>query len=161
MQNQSTKKAQTHARVLRRDMTDAERTLWSRLRGEQLGVKFRRQHPLGNYIADFACLCPGLVVELDGAQHQDQQAYDARRDAFFRDQGFDVLRFASNTPFLNLDGVLQVIADRLAALAAPAPIPAFPQRGKEQDTSFPYRGKEQDSSFPNGGKDQHLSGASS
>ena len=116
-------------------MTDSERKLWSRLRGEQLGVKFRRQHPLGHYIADFTCLHPKLVVELDGVQHQDQQAYDARRDAFFRTQGFAVLRFPTNAPFLNLDGVLQVIADYLAALAALAPIPAFPQRGKEPNHS--------------------------
>lgn len=62
-------------------MTDAERALWSRLRGEQLGVKFRRQHPLGGYVADFACLAPRLIVELDGSQHANQQAYDDRRDA--------------------------------------------------------------------------------
>ncbi len=116
-------------------MTDSERKLWAGLRGEQLGVRFRRQHPLGNYIADFACLGPKLIVELDGSQHQDQQAYDARRDAFFRAQGFGVLRFPTNVPFLNLDGMLQVIADRLAALAAPAPIPTFPQRGKEPNHS--------------------------
>jgi very-short-patch-repair endonuclease len=142
MQHQSTPAAQANARALRAAMTDSERKLWPRLRGAQLGVKFRRQHPLGHYIADFVCLHPGLVVELDGVQHQDQQAYDARRDAFFRAQGFEVLRFPTNTPFLHLDGMLQVIADRLAALAAPAPIPAFPQRGKEQDISFPQRGKE-------------------
>ena len=112
-------------------MTDSERKLWTVLRSEQLGVKFRRQHPLGNYIADFACLGLRLIVELDGSQHQDQQTYDVRRDAFFRVQGFEVLRFPSNAPFLNLDGVLQVIADRLAVLAAPAPIPTFPQGGKE------------------------------
>ena len=60
-------------------MTDGERRLWSRLRGEQLGVKFRRQHPLGSYVADFACLEPRLIVELDGSQHADQAGYDARR----------------------------------------------------------------------------------
>ncbi len=123
-------------------MTDSERKLWAALRSEQLGVKFRGQHPLGNCIADFACLGPELIVELDGSQHQDQPAYDARRDAFFRAQGFEVLRFPANVPFLNLDGMLQVIADRLAVLAAPAPIPTFPQRGKVQDISFPQRGNE-------------------
>ncbi|OUM01680.1 endonuclease domain-containing protein [Variovorax sp. JS1663] len=132
MQNQSTPIAQKHARTLRRGMTDSERKLWFGLRGEQLGVKFRRQHPLGNYIADFACLSPKLIVELDGAQHQTQRAYDAERDAFFRHQGFDVLRFASNDPFNQLDGVLQAILDRLDELALHAPIPTFPQRGKEQ-----------------------------
>jgi very-short-patch-repair endonuclease len=81
MQKQSTPTAQRHARTLRHEMTDSERKLWSGLRGEQMGVKFRRQHPLGNYIVDFACLTPKLIVELDGSQHAVQQAYDARRDA--------------------------------------------------------------------------------
>lgn len=131
MQNQATPKARLHARVLRRGMTDSERKLWPGLRGEQLGVKFRRQHPLGVYVADFACLAPKLVVGLDGSQHADRAAYDAQRDAFFHAQGFDVLRFAPNDPFLNFDGVLTAIAHRLAKLAPLAPIPAFPQRGKE------------------------------
>ena len=132
MQNQATPKAQVNARILRREMTDAERRLWSRIRDEQLGAKFRRQHPLGAYIADFACLSPRLVIELDGTQHQAQQDYDSKRDAFFHAQGFKVLRFPSNAPFFNLEGVLQVIASQLTAVTSAAPIPAFPQRGKEQ-----------------------------
>jgi very-short-patch-repair endonuclease len=131
MQNQATPTAQANARTLRRAMTDAERRLWARIRDEQLGVKFRRQHPLGSYIADFACLSPKLVIELDGTQHQTQQNYDSKRDAFLRAQGFEILRFPSNAPFLNLDGVLQVIASQLTAMTPVAPIPAFPQRGKE------------------------------
>ncbi len=134
MQQQSTPTAQRNARSLRREMTDSERKLWSRLRGEQLGVKFRRQHPLGNYIADFACLDPKLVVELDGSQHADQEEYDARRDAFLQAQGFALLRFASNEPYSNMDGTLTVIHERLKTLAGAAPNPAFPQRGKERDT---------------------------
>src|SRR5688572_19278929 len=104
MQNHPTANAQTNARTLRREMTDSERRLWSRLRMEQLGVKFRRQHPLGNYIADFACLHPKLIVELDGSQHADQAEYDAARDQYFRVNGFSVLRFATNEPLINLDG---------------------------------------------------------
>jgi very-short-patch-repair endonuclease len=134
MQNQSTPTAQRNARDLRRGMTDSERKLWSGLRAEQLGVKFRRQHPLGNYIADFASLNPKLVVELDGSQHADQKDYDARRDAFFRAQGFTVLRLPSNEPLLNLPGVLTAVLEQLKTLAGDAPIPAFPQRGKEKDT---------------------------
>ncbi len=132
MQHQATTTAQVNARVLRRAMTDAERRLWSRLRGEQLGVKFRRQHPIGSYVADFVCLSPPLVIELDGSQHEEQGAYDAKRDAFLKSQGFYVLRFPTNAPFLNLEGVLQVIADQLTLVTCSAPIPAFPQRGKEQ-----------------------------
>lgn len=130
MQNQSSPNAQRNARALRREMTDSERKLWSGLRGEQLGVKFRRQHPLGNYIADFACLHPKLIVELDGSQHQAQADYDARRDAFLRAQGFDVLRFGSNDPFVNLEGVLQAIVNRLAELTAACPHPDLPPEGE-------------------------------
>jgi len=130
MQNQSTPKAQQNARVLRREMTDSERRLWSGIRSEQLGVKFRRQHPIGNYIADFACLDPLLIVELDGSQHQTQEAYDARRDAFLRAQGFDVLRFGSNDPFVNFEGVLQAIVDRLGELTAACPHPNLPPEGE-------------------------------
>lgn len=130
MQNQSTPNAQTNARTLRREMTDSERRLWRGLRSEQLGVKFRRQHPLGNYIADFACLAPKLIVELDGSQHQQQQAYDAVRDAFFRSEGFSVLRFASNEPFINLEGVLQAIAHRVALSSAAFPHPNLPPEGE-------------------------------
>jgi len=132
MQNQATPAAQVNARTLRRGMTEAERRLWARIRDEQLGVKFRRQHPLGSYIADFACLSPKLVIELDGTQHQANQDYDSKRDAFFHAQGFKILRFPSNAPFLNLDGVLQVIASQLTGMTPVAPNPAFPQRGKEQ-----------------------------
>ncbi len=137
MQNQSTPNAQRNARVLRREMTETERKLWTGLRSEQLGVKFRRQHPLGNYIADFACLDPKLIIELDGSQHLQQQSYDATRTAFFRSQGFAVLRFASNEPFINLVGVLQAIAHRLDAMSAPSPHPRLPPLGEgaTQDTS--------------------------
>lgn len=134
MQDQSTSTAQRNARVLRREMTDAERKLWSYLRGEQLGVKFRRQHPLGNYVADFACLAPKLIVELDGSQHADQQGYDAWRDAFLRVQGFTVLRFGSNEPFLNIEGVLTVIAEAIVANRLPPSQPS-PRGGRsEEDT---------------------------
>ena len=130
MHNHATPNAQANARILRRAMTDSERRLWSRLRMEQLGVKFRRQHPVGNYIADFACLDPKVVVELDGSQHIEQQEYDERRDAFFRGEGFAVLRFATDQPFRNLDGVLAVIAAEVQVAHVP-PIPTFPRRGKE------------------------------
>ncbi|MGB3071260.1 MAG: DUF559 domain-containing protein [Ottowia sp.] len=66
MQYQSKPPVQSFARDLRRAMTEAERRLWSRLRGDQLGVKFRRQHPLGRYIADFACLDPKSISPRKG-----------------------------------------------------------------------------------------------
>jgi very-short-patch-repair endonuclease len=104
---------------------------------EQLGVKFRRQHPLGNYIADFACLAPKLIVELDGSQHTEQGAYDAARDEFFRRHGFVVLRFGSNEPFLNIEGVLTVIAAELSACGVPPSQPS-PDGGRSKyPRSFP------------------------
>ena len=61
----------SNARTLRTEMTDAERKLWQAIRQNQLGARFRRQHPIGPYIADFACLEPMIVVEIDGGQHAD------------------------------------------------------------------------------------------
>jgi very-short-patch-repair endonuclease len=133
MRNQAYSKTHTNARALRSGMTDSERMLWSRLRMEQLGVKFRRQHPLGNYIADFACLAPKLIVELDGSQHADQFAYDARRDAFFREHGFEVLRFATDEPLKNIEGVLTVIFEKLG-LAGERPHPGLPPEGEGEKT---------------------------
>ncbi|MDD2811128.1 MAG: DUF559 domain-containing protein [Rhodoferax sp.] len=147
MQHQAPPRIRAFAQALRREMTDSERRLWAGLRSEQLGFKFRRQHPLGCYIADFACLAPKLIVELDGSQHQAAGAYDEQRSAFFREQGFDLLRFPSNAPLVDLEAVLQTILNRVNLLATSsphpnpppkgeramqAPIPAFPQRGKEQ-----------------------------
>ncbi len=114
-------------------MTDGERALWQKLSGKQLGVKFRRQHPLGSYVADFACLDPKLIVEIDGGQHADQQEYDNRRTAFFGARGFDVLRFPANLPFADLTSMVGAIYNRVSELTSRAPIPTFPQRGKEQE----------------------------
>ncbi len=130
MRNEATPKAQVNARQLRRDMTDSERKLWSGLRREQLGVKFRRQHPVGNYIADFACLGPKLIVELDGSQHAEQAAYDASRDAFLRGQGFAILRFATDAPLTNLDGVRAATIEELKGLGARCPHPSLPPEGE-------------------------------
>ena len=81
------------ARAMRHDQTPAERRLWGLLRGGRLGgLKFRRQVPVGGYIADFACNDPKVIVECDGGQHA-ENTYDAARDAWFRAEGFLVLRY--------------------------------------------------------------------
>ncbi|HEY1228309.1 MAG TPA: endonuclease domain-containing protein [Ramlibacter sp.] len=131
MRQQATSIIHDRAQALRAGMTDSERKLWSRLRREQLGVKFRRQHPLGPFIADFACLDPKLIVELDGSQHLEQEQYDARRDAFFHSKGFKVLRFWTDEPLTNIDGVLTVILDQIGA-GAPPPLPSPGGRGSHQ-----------------------------
>ena len=151
MQNQATLNARKFAKSLRREMTDGERLLWQRIRGEQLGFKFRRQHPLGTYVADFACLAPLLIIEIDGSQHMDQHAYDIKRDEFFQSYGFDVMRFAANLPFSDLQAIVEAIYNRVTALALAAPIPTFPQRGKEQEKSvlpLPPLGEGRDGSLP-------------
>jgi very-short-patch-repair endonuclease len=98
-------------------MTDVERLLWHALRGRQLnGHRFRRQHPIGSYIADFACIEQQLVLELDGGQHQEQAQYDERRTAYLQVHGWQVLRFWNNDVINNFDGVLFAIAEHLKAL---------------------------------------------
>src|SRR4051812_21019614 len=80
-------------RRLRLEQTDAERKMWSLLRSRQYErFKFRRQHSIGPYIADFVCLEKRLVIELDGSQHADQIAYDESRTVFLSSRGFRVIR---------------------------------------------------------------------
>ncbi|MBI4332316.1 MAG: endonuclease domain-containing protein [Chloroflexi bacterium] len=98
------------ARTLRREQTDAERLLWSRLRRKQLdGFKFRRQQPIGRYVVDFVCFERKLIVELDGGQHDEARQRDEERTAWLNKEGFRVLRFWNNDVFGNLEGVWEVI----------------------------------------------------
>ena len=120
------------ARRLRRDQTDAERKLWSRLRGRQVrGAKFRRQHRIGLYIADFCCPEQTLVVELDGGQHSVQVESDLRRTAFLLQRGYRVLRFWDNDALVNTDVVVEQIAE---AVSNPHPSP-LPIREREEKMS--------------------------
>ena len=98
------------ARALRRSGTGVEQMLWRRLRDRRLArLKFRRQVPIGPYVADFACAELRLVVELDGGQHSN--ARDARRDAFLMAQGWRILRFWNNEAAENPEGVLLAICE--------------------------------------------------
>ena len=99
------------AQRLRRETTEAERALWARLRCRQLlGYKFRRQQPLGRYVVDFVCLEKRLIVEVDGSQHQEQQAYDEARSGWLEQQGYKVLRFWNNEVLAETDAVVETIA---------------------------------------------------
>jgi very-short-patch-repair endonuclease len=101
------------ARALRVSMTDAERRLWACLRGRRLvGYKFRRQHPLGRYILDFACIEHRLAIEADGGQHSESAA-DERRTAWLERQGWRVLRFWNNEILANSEGVQEMILQAL------------------------------------------------
>ena len=106
--------SRSRARQLRKNPTDAERLLWQKLRFWQVdGRKFRRQQPLGGYIVDFVCLERRLIVELDGGQHADRNAYDKKRDDWLRNQGFVILRFWNHDVLNNIDGVMEQILDSL------------------------------------------------
>ena len=96
------------ARNLRKNSTDAENLLWRYLRAGRLeGLKFRRQQPIGNYIVDFVCFEKRLVIEVDGGQHGTEK--DSKRDKWFAEQDFRVLRFWNNEVLGNISGVLEVI----------------------------------------------------
>lgn len=124
----------SRARELRRRPTDAERHLWRFLRRQYLGCRFRRQVPIGPYIADFASLSPRIVVEIDGGQHTVQRPYDRARDQFMRDQGFIVLRFWSNEVLLQTEAVLQVIWQRIREPDAPPSCPSPARAGEGTHT---------------------------
>jgi very-short-patch-repair endonuclease len=113
----------SRARTLRRNLTDAERALWYRLRHQQLGVRFRRQHPLGNYIVDFVCLDRKLVVEVDGSQHLESQR-DQERDQWLHAAGYRVLRFWNHEVLGQTQDVLEAIYRALNT-----PTPALPPQG--------------------------------
>ncbi|MBX9400021.1 endonuclease domain-containing protein [Lysobacter sp. BMK333-48F3] len=97
------------ARELRRRMTDAELRLWFHLRNRALmGCKFRRQHPIGPYVADFVCIERALVVEADGGQHAGSGP-DLARTAYLHARGYRVLRFWNNAVLVRTETVLEQI----------------------------------------------------
>ena len=133
---QITSKQRSRARTLRKNLTDAERALWSMLRGHRFnGHGFRRQFPIGPFVADFVCHAAHLVIEIDGGQHFSDagETRDLRRTAYIESQGFRVLRFSNADVLTNRSGVLQTIA---AAIQTSAPSPTLPRkRERETDTS--------------------------
>ncbi|MDE3115571.1 MAG: endonuclease domain-containing protein [Pseudomonadota bacterium] len=101
-------------------MTDAEVMLWSRLRLKSMhGLHFRRQHPIGPYIADFACVPARFVLEVDGATHSTKKevAHDRHRDAYMKQRGWRVLRITNEDVYRNIDNVFEMIL----ALTPPPP----------------------------------------
>ena len=126
--------ARQRARQLRRDQTDAEQALWARLRDRQLfGAKFRRQHPIGPFVADFCCPQRKLIVELDGGQHAARVAADQKRARFLQEQGYRVLRFWNHDVLGNTEAVLERIVEALS-YPHPCPLPGR-ARGEERPRS--------------------------
>jgi very-short-patch-repair endonuclease len=118
------------ARELRRNPTDAEKTLWKHLRLRQSGGhKFRRQQIIGKYIVDFVCLERRLIIEVDGGQHSEESAYDRERDKWLGEQGFHVLRFWDNQVLQETDAVREAIQQ---VLTSPPLLYPPPQGGRRE-----------------------------
>lgn len=113
-------------------MTDTERTLWKVLRSRQCaGLKFRRQHPFGDYILDFVCLSCKLVIEVDGGQHCSQTEYDEIRTSRLQSAGFVVLRFWNNEVIEEVEAVKEKIWMNIQErLPHPHPHPDLPPEGE-------------------------------
>lgn len=104
------------AKENRKCQTDAERLLWECIRAEQLGPKFKRQHIIGNYIADFVCLDKKLVIEVDGGYHAQyqQMRLDEKRTEQLKEMGFRVVRYKNEDIFNDLETVLIDIQNQCA-----------------------------------------------
>lgn len=103
------------AREMRQEPTNAEAILWWELRGKTLGVRFRRQVPIGRYIADFACFSHRIIVEVDGLTHNNPEVCksDLERDTWFETHGWKVLRVTDDEVWEDRDAVVQWILNEL------------------------------------------------
>jgi very-short-patch-repair endonuclease len=119
------------AKGMRREQTEPEKQMWLQLRAERFeGIKFRRQKVVGNYIVDFAANDPKLAVELDGDSHAFQAGYDAQRTHHLEGEGYTVLRFTKADIMTNMEGVLTRLAEVIAFLRAPPPLPTLSPEGE-------------------------------
>ncbi len=109
----ASKPIQQRARELRKNMTAAEKQLWSVLRGKQLdGLYFRRQHAIGTYIVDFFCAEKKLVIEVDGGSHLEQVEYDRERTCWLKEEkDYQVIRFTNDDVFKNIHEVVERIRE--------------------------------------------------
>ncbi len=113
------RKSRRFTKELRANMTEAEHKLWYFLRKKQLGnCRFRRQHPVGKYITDFACLSEKRIIEVDGATHGDvhEIIYDAERTDFLKSQGWRIVRYGNEDIYKNIEDVLDDIYAHLKGL---------------------------------------------
>ena len=109
-----------NAKYNRKHPTEAEALLWKYLRGKQLGVRFRRQHPVYDYIPDFVCLSLNLIIEVDGDYHlaEEQKLSDEKRDAYLMTFGFHIIRFTNEEVLHNLNKVLNKIKTAMNKLSS-------------------------------------------
>lgn len=127
----------TPSRRLRKERTKHEKKLWRRLRSRQVGnAKFRRQYVIGSYIADFCCVEKKVVIELDGGGHGEvlQQEQDRRRDEFFIQRGWQVMRIWNSDVDENLEGVMEAIWQMVNSSSATSPSPQPSPQGEREKT---------------------------
>ncbi|WP_375426976.1 endonuclease domain-containing protein [uncultured Sphingomonas sp.] len=131
MDEDSEKKRLRNAKAMRSNPTPAEARLWYKLRAKRLnGVKFTRQDVIGNYIVDFVARERRLIIEVDGDTHAASAEYDAKRTAWLKGEGYQVIRFANADVIGNEEGVLTLIT--VALSNSPSPRPS-PQRGEGEE----------------------------
>ncbi len=118
MHHKASSKKFEFARMLRREQTEAEQSMWQFLRNKNLGVKFRRQHPLDKFVADFFCFERKLIVEIDGGYHDlpDEKAKDDERTKVLNALGYKVIRFKNEEVLNNLKGVLDTLKQEITKL---------------------------------------------
>jgi BirA family biotin operon repressor/biotin-[acetyl-CoA-carboxylase] ligase len=129
-----TNRTKALARVLRKSENEPEAKLWNKVRGRQLGVRFRRQVPIGKFVVDFASLEIKLIVEIDGIQHQSDtgRRADAIRDAFLCENSFRVMRFSNDDVHSNVEDVADQILATIQELKKQRPHPNLPLSGEER-----------------------------
>ena len=136
--NERSKVLLRRAREMRSQPNDAESSVWQGLRAKRLrGFKFRRQHPIGNYIVDFYCAAAMLVIELDGATHIGKESYDAMRQSWLESQGLLVIRFGNRELDQGIDEFLEIVwrhcvertGSTRGSAPLPNPLPGVPGRG--------------------------------
>jgi len=122
------------ARVLRREPSRAERICWELIRAHRMeGVKFRRQHPIGPYFADFVCVSKRLVIEIDGNHHDEKLEADARRTALIDSMGWRVVRFGAAEVLQSPEGIWATIQNLISDGASPPLLTSPPSGGEEHE----------------------------
>ena len=136
--------SEEHAKRLRREMTHAEKRLWSRLRAHRFnGWKFRRQQVIGPYVADFLCAAANLIVEADGVSHVGRTEEDEERQKWLEGKGYMVLRFWDSVIFKDIRGVLETVwaACERRVVNSHAPLPDQRRSASGFDRPSPSRGE--------------------
>jgi very-short-patch-repair endonuclease len=146
--------ARSNAKRLRRKATDAEKRLWNHLRKLDIeGSHFRRQVPIGPYIADFGCMAARLLIEIDGSQHSEpkNKDYDDVRTRWMEKEGYRVLRFWNNDITRNIDAVMETVYAAIHGSLSAEPMPLKHQRRRRVAPShLPTRRASRDNPPPAG-----------